>query len=97
MTDIDLLAELDEAEFCRCGKRHEECAESGGCRWTAAEGAMATARRLLEQALFLRMNGERAPGGNETWAEWDRHAEEFLRSLPVRRNDGPRHTRDTGE
>jgi hypothetical protein len=46
------------------------------------------ARALLEEALFLRMNGERAPGGNETWRDWDRRAEEYLRSLPVRRSDG---------
>lgn len=46
------------------------------------------ARRLLEEALHLRMNGERAPGGNETWREWDTRTETFLRSLPVRRIDG---------
>jgi hypothetical protein len=39
------------------------------------------ARRLLEEALHLRMNGERAPGGNETWREWDRRAEMFLRAM----------------
>ena len=37
--------------------------------------------RLLEEALHLRMNGERAPGGNETWHDWDLRAETFLRSL----------------
>ena len=36
--------------------------------------------RLLEEALHLRQNGERAPGGNETWAQWERNAEEFLRT-----------------
>ena len=35
--------------------------------------------RLLEAALHLRMNGERAPGGNETWAQLWRDVEEFLR------------------
>ena len=38
-----------------------------------------TAVRLLEAALHLRMNGERAPGGNETWAGWQHETEEFLR------------------
>jgi hypothetical protein len=38
------------------------------------------ARRLLEYALHLRMHGERAPGGNETWAEFDRRCEAYLRS-----------------
>lgn len=39
-----------------------------------------TAIRLLEAALHLAQNGERAPGGDETWADWTRRAEEFLRS-----------------
>jgi hypothetical protein len=40
-----------------------------------------TAIRLLEEAFHLRMNGERAPGGNETWQDWDRRAETFLRDI----------------
>ena len=36
--------------------------------------------RLLEAALHLRMNGERAPGGNETWAALWRDVEVFLRA-----------------
>jgi hypothetical protein len=44
-----------------------------------------TAIRLLEEALHLRMNGERAPGGTETWQDWERRAETYLRSL---RHDG---------
>lgn len=46
--------------------------------------------KFLERALFLRMNGERPPGAPrddpeaETWHQWDRDAERFLRSrLPV--------------
>jgi hypothetical protein len=45
---------------------------------------LTTAIRLLEEALHLRMNGERAPGGNETWRDWHREAERFLRD----RGDG---------
>lgn len=41
---------------------------------------MTTAVELLEEALHLRMNGERAPGGNESWDEWDCKAEAFLRT-----------------
>jgi hypothetical protein len=41
--------------------------------------SMAEAVRLLEYALHLRMHGERAPGGNETWREFDVRAEAFLR------------------
>jgi hypothetical protein len=39
--------------------------------------------RLVVDALFLRVNGERAPGAppgrGEIWADWDRRAEAFLR------------------
>jgi hypothetical protein len=37
------------------------------------------AHRLLEFALHLRMHGENAPGGTETWAQFDREVEHFLR------------------
>lgn len=40
-------------------------------------------RRLVEYALRLRMYGECAPGGDETWGRFDRDAEEFLRALPA--------------
>jgi hypothetical protein len=40
------------------------------------------AKKLLEYALHLRMYGERAPGGNETWREFDKMTEHFLRELP---------------
>ena len=43
--------------------------------------ALSEAVRLLEEVLHLRQNGERAPGGNETWADLDRKVEEFLRGL----------------
>ena len=36
---------------------------------------------LLRQALHLRTHGERAPGGGETWADWDRQAETLLRAV----------------
>ncbi len=39
------------------------------------------ATALLEYALHLRMHGERAPGGNETWAEFDVQCETYLRRL----------------
>lgn len=43
--------------------------------------------KLLEAALFLRVNGERPPGAPrddpeaETWRKWDREAETFLRRV----------------
>jgi hypothetical protein len=44
--------------------------------------AKSPAIRLLEDALFLRTNGERPPGHSEaTWRKWEREAEVFLRSL----------------
>lgn len=36
-------------------------------------------RMALAYALHLRQHGERAPGGDETWAEFDRMAERLLR------------------
>lgn len=44
--------------------------------------------KLLEEALFLRMNGEYAPGGNENWHEWDDKAERFLRGLLPSETEG---------
>jgi septal ring factor EnvC (AmiA/AmiB activator) len=57
--------------------------------WRAAVGQSTSAQlreatRLLEYALHLRMHGERAPGGNETWRQFDQDAEHFLRGMPVR-------------
>jgi hypothetical protein len=53
----------------------------------ANEGTVAkmhiAARDLIAYALHLRQHGERAPGGNETWADFDRKAEDFLRRTPV--------------
>jgi hypothetical protein len=36
---------------------------------------------LLGEALFLRMNGDYAPGGTNNWHDWDSRAEVFLRGL----------------
>ena len=47
-----------------------------------ASGTLDSAVRLLEYALHLRQHGERAPSGTETWAEFDRRAEAFLRAVP---------------
>lgn len=33
---------------------------------------------LVEEAMHLRMYGENAPGGHETWRDWERHARDFL-------------------
>ena len=46
---------------------------------------LTTAIRLLEAAMHLRANGERAPGGSETWQHWERRAEAFLRTERRRR------------
>lgn len=43
------------------------------------DGQPFEAIELLEYALHLRMHGENAPGGNETWAEFDCRCEDFLR------------------
>ena len=58
-----------------------------GNRALAAEAKVAlveaqndTLTKIVEYALHLRMYGERAPGGNETWSEWDSMAEGALRA-----------------
>lgn len=35
--------------------------------------------RFVVEAMHLAQYGERAPGGNETWAEWFARAENYLR------------------
>jgi len=39
------------------------------------------AQAIIEYALHLRMHGENAPGGDETWSQFDRMAERFLRGV----------------
>lgn len=53
--------------------------------------AKSPAVQLLEEALFLRTNGEYAPGGNENWHAWDDKTERFLRGLlpPEAEEDAP--------
>jgi len=46
-----------------------------------AETALDRANRLLRYVLHLRMYGENAPGGNETWQQFDRDCDEYLRSV----------------
>lgn len=58
--------------------------ESMSARLRRVEQERDEATRLLQYALHLRMHGERAPGGSETWAEFDRRCEAFLRGLPPR-------------
>ena len=38
---------------------------------------------LVAEALHLLVNGERAPGGDETWAAWATSAETQLRHIAV--------------
>lgn len=39
------------------------------------------AQDLVKYAHHLRMYGERAPGGNENWSDWEVVAEDYLRAL----------------
>ncbi len=57
----------------------------------AVKRQRSTAILLVEYALHLRQHGERAPGGNETWAQFDRDAEAFLRTQdsPAQPAPGP--------
>lgn len=55
-----------------CAADHEECRRLAAAR----DEALA----LLAYGLQLRQHGEQAPGGRETWAEFDRKTEALLRS-----------------
>lgn len=46
-----------------------------------AQAALDRANRLLRYVLHLRMCGENAPGGNETWQQADRDIERHLRAI----------------
>lgn len=80
----DAAAELGRAfaeqtlVLVKARRERDSLARRLAVRWEAQSAAVA----LVQYALHLRMHGERAPGGTETWAEFDRRAEEFLRSLP---------------
>lgn len=52
-----------------------------GRRALLSTGYRSPAVKLLEEALFLRQNGEYPPGGRENWRDWDDKAERFLRGL----------------
>lgn len=45
---------------------------------TAANARAEKLADLVEAALHLRLNGEHAPGGNETWEGWVDRANAFL-------------------
>lgn len=45
------------------------------------EAALISAVKLISYALHLRQFGENAPGGDETWAEFDMQAEKYLRKM----------------
>jgi hypothetical protein len=49
--------------------------------WQAVSGRESVSLALLNEAFFIRQHGERAPGGNENWRDWERKTETYLRSL----------------
>lgn len=57
-------------------------------RAEAPDLRLTTPRGLVEYALHLRMNGERAPGGDETWRAWEGAAERYLRNVAAGRESG---------
>jgi hypothetical protein len=59
-----------------------------GCRALLGSDYKSPPLKLLEEALFLRQNGEYAPGGNENWHSWDGKAERLLMGmLPPERGE----------
>ncbi len=87
------------SQRCTLRDGHDGTHIDGDGRWSPAEeqtsarvssgpgvvpSLVAVAIHLVEDAFFLRCNGERPPGAPpdsraETWADWDRRAEDFLR------------------
>lgn len=65
-----------------------DTAETLGQSLRDCNGELKRAVKLLEYALHLRRHGERAPGGTETWAQFDRDAETFLRGRHSERHAG---------
>jgi len=70
------------------GARIKGARAQTGTRVSSGPGVVpslvAVAIHLIEDAFFLRCNGERPPGAPpylraETWADWDGRAEDFLR------------------
>jgi hypothetical protein len=60
----------------------EEACAAHNAELARRQAAKDPAVALLEEALFLRANGERPPGSPDaTWRKWDLEAEVFLRSL----------------
>lgn len=53
----------------------------GDKRVLALAAAFRAVRKLAEDALLLRQNGECAPGGDETWRGWEERAEAVLRGF----------------
>lgn len=75
--------ENETGEKC-CGLEVlEEPAREPQCRPAHTPDVRSLPVELLEYAFNLRQYGERAPGGNETWAEFDRRCEAFLRARHV--------------
>ncbi len=62
---------------------HHRCAvaliERQGEENTSLIVKAAHGERLIRKAFHLRANGENAPGGTETWHQWERDAETWLR------------------
>lgn len=71
-TAAALVAAKEQAE-----RERDSMARRLGVRHQAQVEAV----RLIQYALHLRMHGENAPGGTETWAQFDRDAEAFLRAI----------------
>lgn len=77
-------------EWAATADRWTHRAAENGRRAKAAEADLRalleerdSLKEAVEYALHLRMYGERAPGGDETWGKWESMAESRLRALPM--------------
>jgi len=72
------LGKEDREALCSAGP-HAIGMEFSQDAFLRYEATVHQLEQLVEQALHLVVNGERAPGGDETWDDWARRAEMHLR------------------
>lgn len=74
---------IEEMKAMSAGEAKSDACSGGGYHDCVSPGCDCECHipvRLLEEALHLCQHGERAPGGDETWRNWQRKTELYLRA-----------------
>ena len=80
-TELLARAEAAETERDEVAAEYNRATDAYGAlnsQLIRAENERDEMRRLLDTALNIRMYGERAPGGNENWRDWEQAASALL-------------------